>query len=116
MKKSLFFAAGAIAVSLMASACSGRGGVTFVANNVGKDPVKSLVVHITGKSYALGDVEPGHSASVVLDPASESHIELEFADHRRQTIDCYFERGYSGSVTVDMTPARIIAVRNAIRL
>jgi len=92
------------------------GGVTFVVKNVGEAPIRSLVVHVTGKSYAVGDIAPGASTSVRLNPTGESHIELEVADHSRMKIDCYFEHGYGGSVAADLTPDGIVAVKSAITL
>ncbi len=88
-------------------------GVTFIAKNVGTESIRSVVVHVTGKSYLIGDIAPGASKSVVLNPTSESHVELTFAGHPRLTIDCYFEKGYGGTLATELTVEKVVTVKDS---
>lgn len=90
--------------------------VTFVAHNVGAEPMRSVVVHVTGRSYPIGDLPPGASKSVRLSPTSESHIELSQAGHARLTVGGYFEKGYRGTITADVTTDRVVVVRDEVML
>jgi hypothetical protein len=91
---------------------SGKG-VTFIVKNVGTESIRSMVVHITGNSFAIGDIEPGTSKSVVLNPTSESHVELTFSGHPRLTIDCYFEHDYSGTLATEITVEKVVSVKDS---
>lgn len=87
--------------------------ITFTATNVGAEPMRSVVVHITGRSYAIGDISPGASKSLQLHPAADSHIELAPTGHPRLVLDCYFSGGYSGSIAAEVKVDQVVAVKNA---
>ncbi|WP_139236768.1 hypothetical protein [Rugamonas rubra] len=91
---------------------SGKG-VTFIVKNVGTESIRSMVVHITGHSLAIGDIEPGTSKWVVLNPTSESHVELTFSGHPRLMIDCYFEHGYSGTLAAEITVEKVVTIKDS---
>lgn len=116
MKK--FLLLGAIIVALVAGAAvylwPPANTITFTATNVGTEPMRSLVVHITGKSYAIGDLAPGTGKSLQLHPGADSHIELALAGHPRLVIDCYFSGGYSGSIAAEVTVDQVVAINNSL--
>ncbi|WP_332854462.1 hypothetical protein [Duganella sp. S19_KUP01_CR8] len=114
MKKILLFLFLALAIGFIACSSFPAKGVTFSVKNVGKETIASLVVHVTGNSYAIGDIEPGSSKTVVLSPTSESHVELTFAGSPGLKIDCYFERGYSGTLATEITVEKVVAVKDSI--
>lgn len=114
MKKLLLVSLVAIVLGFIGYYSSFSDGVTFVAKNVGTESIRSVVVHVTGKSYVIGDIEPGTSKSVVLNPISESHVELTFSGHPRLTIDCYFEHGYSGTLATEITVERVVTVKDSM--
>lgn len=116
MKKRIFFSFIAIVIVIACGfgACSrfSGDGVTFIVKNVSKETIRSIVVHVTGESYAIGDIEAGASKSVVLHPTSDSHVELASAGHSRLIIDCYLEYGYGGTLAAEITADRVV-VRDA---
>ena len=86
-------------------------GVLVTVRNSDARALRSLEVHVTGRSYNLGDLEPGASRSVRVNPRGESHVELRFRDHLGKTpapvVDCYLEAGYSGTIAVDVDSERV---------
>lgn len=115
MKKMLLFCAlvATIVLGVMAYPSSPAKTITFTATNVGSETMRSVVVHITGKTYAIGDLVPGASQSVQLYPAADSHIELALAGHPRLEVDCYFSGGHTGSITAEVTVEKVVTVNNA---
>ena len=117
MKKNLLLCTLAIAVAIAAAvtACLSIPAktVTFTASNVGTQAMHSVVVHITGNSYPIGDLAPGASTSVVPTPTADTHIELSLNGHPRLTVDCYFSGGYTGSVSANVTADKVVSVENA---
>jgi hypothetical protein len=90
-------------------------GVTVEVRNVSDEPMRAVVVHVTGGSYALGDLLPGDSRQVAVSPGGESHVELEFQGHPRLVVGCYFEPGYSGTITAEVTPLKVVSVNSSIQ-
>ena len=87
-------------------------GVSVEVTNAGTSPVKELIVHVTGNTHRIGDLEPGESKEVRVAPSSESHVELEWKNVNGrvfyETVDCYFEAsGYNGCVSVTITDSGI---------
>ena len=104
-----------IALATVSSDCSSRG-VTFTIRNVGNTPLAGVVVRVTGNSYSIGDVLVNQTRSVVVKPSGESHIEIEQAGHQPLVVDCYFEPGYAGDVSADVTTDKVVSVKNNIRI
>jgi hypothetical protein len=60
---------------------------------------------------------PGSTRSVLVDPTSESHIEIsqQLVDGRgRIPVECYFEAGYSGQIEIDLSRRSVTVVDNQI--
>ncbi|WP_164103727.1 hypothetical protein [Candidatus Laterigemmans baculatus] len=97
-----------------------RSGVRITVENAGTSPLKSVVLHVTGASYALGDIAVGKSATMRVRPTGESHLEIEFTrsdgETRRLNADCYFEPGYRGSMRVEIKDGQIHEVEESIKL
>jgi hypothetical protein len=95
-------------------------GVRVGLTNQGPDTLRNVIVHVTGRSYPLGDVPARESRSVRVRPASESHVEIEFTDARgtsaRVVADCYFEPGYRGEIWIDMKDGRVERARDSVSL
>lgn len=89
-------------------------GVAFSLTNVGTVTMKAVTVHVTGSSYLVGDLGPGATKKIDVNPAGESHIEVAFSDSRRLIIDCYIEDGYGGRITAEVTPEKVISVKSMI--
>ena len=83
-----------------------RSGIQVTVENTGASPLKSVVLHVTGASYDLGDIAPGESATARVSPTGESELEVEFKDTDDQTqrlnAGGYFESGYRGSIRVEI--------------
>lgn len=90
-------------------------GVVVTVRNVSTQPLSGVVVHVTGNSYALGDIQAGDHRSVRVSPVGESHIEIEHAKGRL-VVNTYFESGYRGSVSVEVTETEIKRVQDDIRI
>lgn len=79
--------------------------------NTGDAPLRSVVLHVTGRSYELGDIAPGTSAEEMVNPTGESHLDVEFSDGNGRTkrlkADVYFEPGYWGTISVSIKDGAI---------
>ena len=97
-----------------------RPGIHVTIENTGITPLKSVVVHVTGASYELGDIAPGDSQKIRVRPTSESHLEIEFTDNDGQVkrLDAvgYFESGYRGTIGVSIKDGTIDENEHDIRL
>lgn len=91
-------------------------GVTVVVHNVGNEPLHSVIVHVTGNSYPIGDIAAGSSSSVMVHATSESRVELEHGAHERLVVDCYFENGYKGTITAEVTSFKVVNVKDRVRV
>lgn len=80
-------------------------------HNAGSTDLSSVVLHVTGRSYPLGDLAPRASAHATVSPTSESHLEIEFADAdgkpKRLNAGGYFEPGYRGTIRVSIKDGAI---------
>lgn len=89
----------------------GHSGVQITIHNNDNQPLRSVVVHVTGASNNLGDIAPGKSAQTVVHPTGESHLEVEFKDAngRTQRLNAsgYFESGYRGTIRVTIKDGAI---------
>lgn len=87
-------------------------GLRVRIENMGATTLRSVVVHVTGKSYPTGDLKPGLFMSLQVEPTGESAVEIAFQDEagrlKRLSVDCYFEPGYLGTVRVEMDSDRIL--------
>ena len=90
-------------------------GVQVTIVNVGAKPLRSVVVHVTGNSYPVGDIEPGASKTVAVHAKGESSIELEHDGGKRLDVDCYFEKGYGGKITAEVTGEKVVSVKSDVR-
>lgn len=79
--------------------------MTVTVYNAENSPILDLQVHVTGKSYQLGDIASGVGRSVKVLPIGESHVEISYrlsdGTTKRHSVDCYFESAYRG--TIDAT-------------
>lgn len=83
----------------------------MTVENTGASPLKSVVLHVTGESYDIGDIAPGETATARVIPTGESELEVEFKDTDGQTqrlnAGGYFESGYRGSIRVEIKDGQI---------
>lgn len=84
--------------------------------NVGAEPMLGVVVHVTGASYPVGDLAPGASVRVPVQPKGESHVEIAHSTGQRLVVDCYLESGYTGTLEADVTSAKFVATRNRVKI
>ena len=115
MKKSLLLAILVMIAALFAAKASASG-VAFTLTNGGTTTMQSVTVQVTGRSYPFGDLAPGSTKTIRVNPAGESHIELFFSGTRRLTIDCYFESGYRGKITAEVTPQKVVSVKSDLKV
>lgn len=86
--------------------CSGEPGVLVITKNASNAPL-SVAVEYTGGEYRIENLEPGGRHQNRVNPTSESHVVLRIDTTNQrftQTIDTYFERGYTGTLTIEIGP------------
>ena len=97
-----------------------KSGVRVAIQNTGSSPLKSVVLHVTGASYEVGDVAVGESVTMRVSPTSESHLEVEFTDSeghvQRLNAGGYFESGYRGTIRVEIKDEQIDKFEEDIKL
>ena len=84
--------------------------LTLVVRNVDSEALHAVVVHVTGNSISIGDIPAGESRKVRLATTGESHVELELASGRL-IINCYFEDGYGGHITAQITRSTVVRTK-----
>jgi hypothetical protein len=87
--------------------------LTVRIRNSGSQTLYSLVVHVKGASYSIGDLGPGQSSTTRVVPTGESHVEISFKHQgieRRLVAGSYFEPGYRGTVEVEMDTEHVLKV------
>jgi len=97
-----------------------RSGIQVTLQNTGSHSLRSVVIHVTGASYSLGDIPPGSTAQAIVHPTGESHLEIEFTnlDGQIQRLDAggYFEPGYRGTIDISIKDGVIEKNEQQIRL
>lgn len=97
-----------------------RSGIHVTIKNTGSQPLRSVVLHVSGASYTLGDIPPGTTAHAILQATGESHLEIEFTDPDGQTqrLDAggYFEASYRGTIDISIKDGVIEKNEQQIRL
>ncbi len=87
-------------------------GLRVRIENTGATTLRSVVVHVTGNSYPMGDLRPGSFMSLKVEPTGDSSLEIAFQDEsgrlKRLSAGRYFGPGYLGTVRVEMDSDRIL--------
>jgi hypothetical protein len=95
-------------------------GVRVTVLNTGKTPLREVTVHVTGRSYALGDIPPGHFSGQKVSPTSKSHFEVEFTDEQgkrvRHSAGGYLEASCRGYIDIEIRDGQVVNVKNQVRL
>jgi hypothetical protein len=88
-----------------------RPGVRVTVENAGTEPMRAVVLHVTGRSYTIGDIAPGGCTETILVPTSESDLQIEFTDgrgnERRVPIECYIEPSNRGEIRARINDGRL---------
>ena len=108
-----------ISILVFAIVIWGGRGVNVSVQNIGHRELKSVIVHVTGRSYDLGAIAPGQTQSTTVKPIGETHVELTIVDadstRANVVIDCYFEsRGYTGKIVLEVKDCDLINSNVAI--
>ena len=86
-------------------------GVLVTVRNSDPRALRSVEVHVTGRSYTLGDLEPGAARSVRVNPTGESAVEIRFRSDSgwTQVLNAggYLEPGYGGTMDVDIDSGKV---------
>ncbi len=94
-------------------------GVTVAVRNSGATSLHDFHVHVTGRTYELGDISSGAIKKCKVRPNGESHVEISYrltdGTMRRHTVDCYFESGYRGTVDAEIGDGGLIRASHHIR-
>lgn len=91
-------------------------GVDLTLINTGTEVLRAVTVEVTGRSYRLGDISPGASKTVKVNPVSESHIVVRFPTGLSMIIDCYLEPGYGGEIRAKVTSQAVVDVKDEVTL
>ena len=108
-----------VLVAVFVAVAAGRG-VRVEVTNVGDKPLEAVQVFVKGAEYDLGDLAPGESKSVKVEPTSDSDVWLRWKSAGRAAagnVDCYMEpSGYNGTVTVEVRDSAIVKTEADIEL
>jgi hypothetical protein len=104
-----------IAIAVLVAASVGfyflNRGIRVGVRNSDTRTLRSVVVHVTGNSYPIGDLPPGEARSVRVKAKGESHVEISFQDEagkpRTLVAGCYFESGYRGTVKAEIDSEKV---------
>ena len=95
-----------------------RGGGRVTIRNTGATPIHSVVLHVTGAEYPLGDIASGSSAEATVRPRGKSHLEIEFTDSegKKQRLNAGgdLESGYRGSIQVSIKDGAVVDIEHKI--
>jgi hypothetical protein len=116
MRRALVWVAGA---ALLALAGAGyylsQLGVRVTVTNKGPAALAGVRVHVTGRTYDLGDIPSGGSRTVWVRPTGKSHVEIEYLDAEGRPVRLnaggYFGPGYKGELEIDVKGGVIEGVR-----
>lgn len=86
-------------------------GIHVTVRNTGRQPIRSVVLYVTGNSCNLGDIPPGATADASVKCTGDSHLEIEFVDDARDAkrLDAggFFQPGYRGTIRVSIRDGMI---------
>ena len=111
---------GALGV-LLTWGISGRLVIKCTVTNASHEPIRDVIVNMVGssKDKVIAVLDSGQSSTFELRPTNETAVELSFeADSRSVYGLCvcgYLEKGYSGSIDIQITDDRVEA-QTSIRL
>jgi hypothetical protein len=95
-------------------------GVKVTVRNSGVATLQDLQVHVTGQSYALGDLASGAVKQCTVHSNGESHVEisyrLEDGTKIRHTVDCYLESGSRGTIHAEFQDGELLNVSQNINM
>ena len=95
-------------------------GVLVTVRNVDASaPLRALTVIVTGAEYPVGDLGPGEAKTVRVNPRGESSAVLRYDRQgtvSEMAVDCYMESNYVGTLGADVTPDKLVRVKNEITI
>ncbi len=81
------------------------------ASWAGRQPLRSVVLFVTGNSYSLGELPSGSTAEATVKCTGDSHLEIEFIDDVGETkrLDAggFFQPGCRGTIRVSIRDGMI---------
>lgn len=95
-------------------------GLRVRVTNKGPAQLHSVVVLVTGQSYALGDIASNSSKAVRVDPTSKSHVEIEFRDANGGPVKLnaggYFNASWTGTYSIEVAGDNLLNVTDDMHL
>lgn len=95
-----------------------RGGIVVTIQNKESTGLIAATVHVTGRSYRIGDIAPQQTKSVRVFPQRDSHIEIEHGSATRQRVivDTYLNKGDRGTLKVEIVAGKAIIISNHVEI
>jgi 2-methylaconitate cis-trans-isomerase PrpF len=84
--------------------------LTLVVRNLDSEALHAVVVHVTGNAISMGDIPAGQSREIQVTTTGESHVELELPTGRL-IVNCYFEQGYGGRISAEITRNTVVSAK-----
>jgi hypothetical protein len=86
-------------------------GIHVTVQNMGSQPMRAVVLFVTGNNFSLGDIPPGSAADATVKCTGDSHLEIEFVDNAGETkrLDAggFFQSGYRGQIRLTIREGAI---------
>ena len=96
-----------------------RSGIHVTIRNTGSQPLRSVVLHVTGASYNLGEIPPEATAQTTVNATGDSHLEIELVDDdqtKRLDAGGFFQPRYRGTIDISIKDGLIEKNEQQIRL
>ena len=91
-----------------------QGRVRVIVVNHQPTALRNLTVNYTGGRSRIPRLDPGAWTARHIRPSSESDLRMDWTDRSgrpvTKPIDCYFEPGYSGCISLEVMPGNKVVV------
>ena len=85
--------------------------ITVTVRNSGAQKLSPVSVTTADQRYTLGDIEPGGSAKLGLNPVRDTDLMIT-SSAGRSRVNAYLTRGYVGEISVNLDGRVVKAVKD----
>jgi hypothetical protein len=96
----------------------GSGNVVVRVSNQGDGAMRNVTIFVTGRSYEMGDIQPGEQRSTRVAPQTYSNVEIEFEDSTKGRVRLdgggYFDARDVGVHDVEVRNGEVTSIRGDV--